>query len=194
MIPHKHAVRLLLVAGLSISVLQGCAVVAVGAAAVGVSSVTDPRTLGTQLDDQAIEMKTNAKLGNDKQLENYRIRAISYGKQVLLVGQVDTEAQRERAAEVIADTNGVERIFNQIRLASKAGIATQASDTWISSRVRMKLIADDQVDATDIQVVTENGEVFLLGIVDDSAADRAVDIARNIDGVQKVVKAFSRAR
>ena len=100
----------------------------------------------------------------------------------------------ERAAEVIADTNGVERIFNQIRLASKAGIATQASDTWISSRVRMKLIADDQVDATDIQVVTENGEVFLLGIVDDSAADRAVDIARNIDGVQKVVKAFSRAR
>ena len=58
----------------------------------------------------------------------------------------------------------------------------------------MKLIADDQVDATDIQVVTENGEVFLLGIVDDSAADRAVDIARNIDGVQKVVKAFSRAR
>ena len=194
MIPHKHAVRLLLVAGLSISVLQGCAVVAVGAAAVGVSSATDPRTLGTQLDDQAIEMKTNAKLGNDKQLENYRIRAISYGKQVLLVGQVDTEAQRERAAEVIADTNGVERIFNQIRLASKAGIATQASDTWISSRVRMKLIADDQVDATDIQVVTENGEVFILGIVDDSAADRAVDIARNIDGVQKVVKAFSRAR
>ena len=95
---------------------------------------------------------------------------------------------------MIADTNGVERIFNQIRLASKAGIATQASDTWISSRVRMKLIADDQVDATDIQVVTENGEVFLLGIVDDSAADRAVDIARNIDGVQKVVKAFSRAR
>ena len=86
MIPHKHAVRLLLVAGLSISVLQGCAVVAVGAAAVGVSSATDPRTLGTQLDDQAIEMKTNAKLGNDKQLENYRIRAISYGKQVLLVG------------------------------------------------------------------------------------------------------------
>jgi len=194
MIPHKHAVRLLLVAGLSISVLQGCAVVAVGAAVVGVSSATDPRTLGTQLDDQAIEMKTNAKLGNDKQLENYRIRAISYGKQVLLVGQVDTETQRERAAEVIADTNGVERIFNQIRLASKAGIATQASDTWISSRVRMKLIADDQVDATDIQVVTENGEVFLLGIVDDSAADRAVDIARNIDGVQKVVKAFSRAR
>ena len=167
---------------------------AVGAAAVGVSSATDPRTLGTQLDDQAIEMKANAKLGNDKQLEDYRIRVVSYGKQVLLVGQVDTDAQRARAEEVISDTNGIERIFNQIRLASKAGIATQASDTWISSRVRMKLIADDEVDATDVKVVTENGEVFLLGIVNDSAADRAVEIARNIDGVQKVVKAFSRAR
>lgn len=191
---HKHTIRWLLIAGLSVPLLQGCAAVAVGAAAVGVSSATDPRTLGTQLDDQAIEMKANAKLGNDKQLEDYRIRVVSYGKQVLLVGQVDTDAQRTRAEEVISDTNGIERIFNQIRLASKAGIATQASDTWISSRVRMKLIADDEVDATDVKVVTENGEVFLLGIVNDSAADRAVEIARNIDGVQKVVKAFSRAR
>ncbi len=191
---HKHTIRWLLIAGLSVPLLQGCAAVAVGAAAVGVSSATDPRTLGTQLDDQAIEMKANAKLGNDKQLEDYRIRVVSYGKQVLLVGQVDTDAQRARAEEVISDTNGIERIFNQIRLASKAGIATQASDTWISSRVRMKLIADDEVDATDVKVVTENGEVFLLGIVNDSAADRAVEIARNIDGVQKVVKAFSRAR
>ncbi|MAD52622.1 MULTISPECIES: division/outer membrane stress-associated lipid-binding lipoprotein [unclassified Idiomarina] len=191
---HTHTIRWLLIAGLSVPLLQGCAAVAVGAAAVGVSSATDPRTLGTQLDDQAIEMKANAKLGNDKQLEDYRIRVVSYGKQVLLVGQVDTDAQRARAEEVISDTNGIERIFNQIRLASKAGIATQASDTWISSRVRMKLIADDEVDATDVKVVTENGEVFLLGIVNDSAADRAVEIARNIDGVQKVVKAFSRAR
>lgn len=190
----NYAIRWVLLAGLSLPLLQGCAAVAVGAAAVGVSSATDPRTLGTQLDDQAIEMKANAKVGNDDQLKDYRIRVVSYGKQVLLVGQVDTEAQRARAEEVISDTNGIDRVFNQIRLASKAGIATQASDTWISSRVRMKLIADDQVDATDVKVVTENGEVFLLGIVDDAEADRAVDIARNIDGVQKVVKAFSRAR
>ncbi len=190
----NYAIRWVLLAGLSLPLLQGCAAVAVGAAAVGVSSATDPRTLGTQLDDQAIEMKANAKVGNDDQLKDYRIRVVSYGKQVLLVGQVDTEAQRARAEEVISDTNGIDRVFNQIRLASKAGIATQASDTWISSRVRMKLIADDQVDATDVKVVTENGEVFLLGIVDDVEADRAVDIARNIDGVQKVVKAFSRAR
>ncbi|PYE33297.1 osmotically-inducible protein OsmY [Idiomarina fontislapidosi] len=194
MMRQNYAIRWVLLAGLSVPLLQGCAAVAVGAAAVGVSSATDPRTLGTQLDDQAIEMKANAKVGNDNQLKDYRIRVVSYGKQVLLVGQVDSEAQRARAEDVISDTNGIERVFNQIRLASKAGIATQASDTWISSRVRMKLIADDQVDATDVKVVTENGEVFLLGIVDDAEAERAVDIARNIDGVQKVVKVFSRAR
>jgi len=194
MMRQNYAIRWVLLAGLSVPLLQGCAAVAVGAAAVGVSSATDPRTLGTQLDDQAIEMKANAKVGNDSQLKDYRIRVVSYGKQVLLVGQVDSEAQRARAEDVISDTNGIERVFNQIRLASKAGIATQASDTWISSRVRMKLIADDQVDATDVKVVTENGEVFLLGIVDDAEAERAVDIARNIDGVQKVVKVFSRAR
>ena len=80
---------------ISLLSLQGCAAVAVGAAAVGISSATDPRTIGTQVDDQTIELKANAKLGNDEQLEDARVVAISYDTNVLLVGQVPSEALKE---------------------------------------------------------------------------------------------------
>ena len=74
-----------------LTTLNGCAVVATGAAALGVSSVTDPRTIGSQLDDQTIEMKANAKLGNDEQLGEYRLRVVSYDQNVLLIGQVPND-------------------------------------------------------------------------------------------------------
>lgn len=174
--------------------LNSCAVVATGAAAVGISSVTDPRTIGSQLDDQTIEMKANAKLGNDEQLGDYRLRVVSYDQQVLLIGQVPNDGMRQRAEEVIADTNGIERIFNQVRVSSQAGLSVQSNDAWITSQVKLKLAANEQVSASDIKVVTENSEVFLLGIVGRESAEIAVNIARNVKGVSRVVKAFKAPR
>lgn len=174
--------------------LNSCAVVATGAAAVGISSVTDPRTIGSQLDDQTIEMKANAKLGNDEQLGDYRLRVVSYDQQVLLIGQVPNDGMRQRAEEVIADTNGIERIFNQVRVSSQAGLSVQSNDAWITSQVKLKLAANEQVSASDIKVVTENSEVFLLGIVGRASAEIAVNIARNVKGVSRVVKAFKAPR
>ncbi|RUO45355.1 division/outer membrane stress-associated lipid-binding lipoprotein [Idiomarina aquatica] len=177
-----------------LATLNGCAVVATGAAALGVSSVTDPRTIGSQLDDQTIEMKANAKLGNDEQLGEYRLRVVSYDQNVLLIGQVPNEAARQRAERIISDTNGIDNIFNQVRISSQAGLSTQTNDAWITSQVKLKLAANDKVDASDVKVVTENGEVFLLGIVGGDSANIAVDIARNVKGVTRVIKAFKAPR
>lgn len=176
------------------SLLNGCAVVATGAAAVGVTAVSDPRTIGSQIDDQNIELKANAKLGNDKALADFRLRVISYDQNVLLVGQVPNQAMRQRAEDVIRDTNGIDRIFNQVRIGSQAGLSVQANDAWITSQVKLKLAANDHVDATDVKVVTENSEVFLLGIVDQQSAEVAVTIARNVKGVSRVIKAFEAPR
>ena len=171
--------------------LQGCAAVAVGAAAVGISSATDPRTIGTQVDDQTIEMKTNAKLGNDEQLEDSRVIAVSYDTNVLLIGQVPSESLKRRAEDVIRDTNGINKIFNQLRIGSKASATVRAGDSWITSKVKLKFANNKSIDATNIKVVTENGEVFLLGHVSQAEAEAAVEIARNVDGVGRVIKALT---
>lgn len=176
---------------ISLLSLQGCAAVAVGAAAVGVSSTTDPRTIGTQIDDQTIELKANAKLGNDEQLDDSRVVAVSYDTNVLLVGQVPSEALKRRAEDVIKDTNGINKIFNQLRIGSKASAAVRAGDSWITSKVKLKFANNKSIDATNIKVVTENAEVFLLGHVSQAEADAAVEVARNVDGVERVIKALT---
>ncbi|AAV81264.1 divisome-associated lipoprotein YraP [Idiomarina loihiensis] len=176
---------------ISLLSLQGCAAVAVGAAAVGISSATDPRTIGTQVDDQTIELKANAKLGNDEQLEDARVVAISYDTNVLLVGQVPSEALKRRAEETIKDTNGINKIFNQLRIGSKASAAVRAGDSWITSKIKLKFANNKSIDATNIKVVTENAEVFLLGHVSQIEADTAVEVARNVDGVERVIKALT---
>ena len=176
---------------ISLLALQGCAAVAVGAAAVGISSATDPRTIGTQVDDQTIEMKTNAKLGNDEQLEDSRVIAVSYDTNVLLIGQVPSESLKRRAEDVIRDTNGINKIFNQLRIGSKASATVRAGDSWITSKVKLKFANNKSIDATNIKVVTENGEVFLLGHVSQAEADAAVEVARNVDGVERVIKALT---
>lgn len=171
--------------------LQGCAAVAVGAAAVGISSATDPRTIGTQVDDQTIELKANAKIGSDEQLENSRVVAISYGTNVLLVGQVPNESLKRRAENIIKDTNGINEIYNQLRIGSTASAAVRAGDSWITSKIKLKFANHKGIDATDIKVVTENAEVFLLGQVSPSEAEAAVEVARNVDGVERVIKALT---
>lgn len=176
---------------ISLLSLQGCAAVAVGAAAVGVSSATDPRTIGTQVDDQTIELKANAKLGNDEQLDDSQVVAVSYDTNVLLVGQVPSEALKRRAEDVIKDTNGINKIFNQLRIGSKASAAVRAGDSWITSKVKLKFANNKSIDATNIKVVTENAEVFLLGHVSQAEADAAVEVARNVDGVERVIKALT---
>lgn len=176
---------------ISLLTLQGCAAVAVGAAAVGISSATDPRTIGTQVDDQTIEMKTNAKLGNDEQLEDSRVIAVSYDTNVLLIGQVPSEGLKRRAEDVIRDTNGINKIFNQLRIGSKASATVRAGDSWITSKVKLKFANNKSIDATNIKVVTENGEVFLLGHVSQAEAEAAVEVARNVDGVGRVIKALT---
>lgn len=184
----KAALPLIFIALLS---LQGCAAVAVGAAAVGISSATDPRTIGTQVDDQTIELKANAKIGSDEQLENSRVVAISYGTNVLLVGQVPSENLKRRAESIIKDTNGINEIYNQLRIGSKASAAVRAGDSWITSKIKLKFANHKGIDATDIKVVTENAEVFLLGQVSPSEAEAAVEVARNVDGVERVIKALT---
>lgn len=69
--------------------LQGCVAAAVvGTAAVATKTATDPRTVGTQVDDGTLELRVNSALGKDEQIKKEtRINVSAYQGKVLLVGQ-----------------------------------------------------------------------------------------------------------
>jgi osmotically-inducible protein OsmY len=173
------------------SALQGCAVATVVAITAGATIVADRRTFSKQIDDQSIEFIAHNELSKQKALvKNTNLHVVSMNGTVLIVGQAPNTYLRDLAIKSIEDVEDIVVIHNQIRISSTTALTTQSNDIWLTSRVKTALLADSNVNAKDIKVVTENSEVFLLGLVTKTEADIVVEIARNINGVSRVFKAF----
>ncbi len=175
----------------SLTLLQGCAVLLVGAG-VGTASVAhDRRSLGTQLDDTTLSNRVSLAISNNTELnKNARVNVEVFNGSVLLIGQTPTEQLRNTAEQVARGVPQVEKIHNQLRVATPVAASTITHDVWLANKVRAVLVADARIDGLNINVSVEDSEVFLMGMVSNKEADIAVEIVRNINGVARVVKAF----
>jgi osmotically-inducible protein OsmY len=171
--------------------LQGCVAAAVVTIVGGASVATDERSVGTQLDDQKIELDAYAKLGEQEALNDHaNIQVISINGSVLVIGQAPNTYLRDLAIKSINEVKQIVQLHNQIRISNTVSITTKSNDVWLTSKVKTALFGSDELDATNIKVVTENGEVFLLGLITEKQANEAVNIARNVSGVNRVFKIF----
>ncbi|EKP7281512.1 division/outer membrane stress-associated lipid-binding lipoprotein [Klebsiella pneumoniae] len=178
---------------LSALLLQGCVAAAVvGTAAVGTKAATDPRTVGTQVDDSTLELRVNSALSKDEQIKKQaRINVTAYQGKVLLTGQSPTPDLSARAKQIAMGVEGTTEVFNEVRQGQLIGLGTASSDTWITTKVRSQLLSTDQVKSSNVKVTTENSEVFLMGLVTDREGRAAADIASRVSGVSRVTTAFT---
>lgn len=171
--------------------LQGCLAVAVGTGALAAKAVSDPRSLGKQVDDTTVHSRIGIALDNNRlTFVGARIVATVYQGTVLLIGQAKSQSQVDKAHKIALSIVGVKEVYNQIRLAPRIGAATLANDAWITAKVKSQLIANSDIKARNIKVVTENSEVFLMGILTRSEAKLAAQIAGKVAGVPVVIKVF----
>lgn len=172
-------------------ILQGCAAVAVGGAAAGASVATDTRTTGTYIEDQAIELKARKALLNNKELnDQVHINFTSYNTNVLVSGEAPTEELRAQVINIVKNVEKVNHIHNEVIIAAPSSLWTRSGDTTVTGKVKTKLLAEKDLSGINIKIVTENGTVFLMGLITRADADRATEIARTTGGVEKVVKLF----
>ena len=182
--------RSLIILG-TVVLLQGCAAAVVAGTASAVTAANDRRTIGSQIDDNNIEIKASIAISEVERLEkSARVNAISVNGIVLLVGQVPNQEMKNEAQITVEAIAGIRKIHNQLRIGSNIGITTQTHDSWLTSKVKAQLLAAKDISSNNIKVVTENAEVYLMGLVSQDEANRAVDIARNVSGVDRVVKVF----
>ena len=173
------------------SALQGCAVATVVAVTAGATMVADRRSFSKQIDDQSIEFVAHNELNKQKALsKNTNLHIVSMNGTVLVFGQAPNSYLRDLAIKSIQDVPDIVTIHNQIRISSTTALTTKSNDIWLTSKVKSALLANGEVNAKDIKVVTENAEVFLLGLVTPEEAEIVVEIARNISGVSRVIKVF----
>ena len=182
--------RIILALLLSVSTLQGCAVLVVGAGVGAASAAHDRRTLGAQVDDKTAASRISVALSEVEALKQANITVQVFNGTALLVGQAPNNELIQLAQQAASSVKNIKKLHNQIRLGKPISAGDGANDIWLASKVKTQLLADKRIDGLNIQIEVENGEVFLMGLVNQQEANIAVDIARNIQGVKQVVKAF----
>jgi len=141
--------------------------------------------------DTTIEREVeNALERADARLGDARILADSFNVVVLLVGQVPSEELRDLAGEVTGNLRGVTEVHNELTIAARLPASQRLTDTWLTTNVVSHLATNDHIDSSKIKVTTENASVYLMGIVTRSEADRIVNAASAVGGVQRIVKVF----
>lgn len=173
--------------------LQGCSSI--------ISATTDDsfeekpaeRSAGSFIDDEIIETKALVNIDKaSEELAQSHIIVVSFNGIVLLAGQVSSEELRQLAAESVNKIN-VRRVHNEITISGSTSMVARSNDTWITSKLKSKMLVNGEIDGSTIKIVTENGVVYLMGLASKDEAEAITEIARTTSGVQKVVRIFEYA-
>ena len=160
----------------------------VGGAVLGGALVaTDRRTSGAQLEDEGIELRGNARL-RESMGERARVNITSYNRQVLLTGEAPTAQDKQLVEQTVARVENVRAIVNELSVIGNASLSQRSADALVTGKVKARLVDAKDVYATAFKVVTERGTTYLMGRVSQREADRATEIARGTDGVQRLVR------
>ena len=176
-----------------VPLLGGCPVVLLGGGAAAVSAIEDRRTSGTILDDDSIEVTVRRTL-RERFGDNTHVNVTSFNRSVLLTGEVPDAARRAEIEKIVQGIGNVRSVTNDLQLATPSSLGARANDSLITGRVKTRLLDASNVNPLHVKVVTENGVVYLMGIVTEQEANDAVEVARTTGGVIKVVKVFEYCR
>jgi osmotically-inducible protein OsmY len=172
--------------------LQGCAPAAfVAGACAGGAVIYDHRNTETMLFDQDATYNAQTKIDNDPELgEKAHISVSTFDRIMLLVGQAPTQDLRNKAECLAKAIPHVKMVYNEITVENPTAEMVRANDTWITSKVKTVLFANRNLHSSQIKIVTENGVVYLMGMITRSQAKVATTDASHVTGVCKVVKLF----
>ena len=182
--------RAALVALAAVTLLGACAPLVVGGAMVGSAlMVTDRRTSGAQVEDQAIELKASNRI-REAVGERGHFNVTSYNRAVLITGEAATDADRTAIEQTVGRIENLRSVLNETAVMGSSSLTARSNDSLLTTRVKATMVEAKDIQANAFKVVTERGVVYLMGRVSEREAGRAVEIARGIPGVLKVVRVF----
>lgn len=187
----KKRLLLTLVLVAPTTLLGGCAAVVAGSAVTGVAMISDRRTTGTIIDDRMIESRSSEFFGADGAIaQQAHLNVSSYNGMVLLVGQTPTEEMRQRAGDYVSRVAKVRHVYNEVTVEEPIPSLNRTNDGLITTKVKSKLFTIKDLNSSDISVTTENGVVYLMGLLDQPTGDAVAQEVAGVSGVRKVVKLF----
>jgi osmotically-inducible protein OsmY len=188
----NKATRPLMAAALAATLassLTACFPVVVGGAVAGTVAASDRRTFGAQTEDKAIAVKSEVKIPNVTGNAGH-VNVNAFNRKVLITGEVRDEDMKVAVEREVKGIEGVVSVVNELEVAGPASYTSRSNDVLITSKVKLSLADAKDISANSFKVVTERGNVYLMGRVTQREGNQAAEIARGVSGVYKVVKEF----
>jgi osmotically-inducible protein OsmY len=183
--------RLAVVAALIGSTLgaSGCFPLAATGMAIGMMAALDRRTVGAQTEDTEIELRGASRMSDAIKGSN-GVGVTSYNRRVLLTGQVPDDVAKADAERAMRDVRGVREVHNELEIGMRVPLSTTASDSTITARVKAGFVEQKVLSANAVKVVTENGVVYLMGLVTEREGPAYATVASRVPGVRRVVTLY----
>jgi osmotically-inducible protein OsmY len=179
---------------LLLPLLGGCIAAVVGGAAVGARAAHDRRDASTYFDDKRIFLAAYDSLNKDKELAlKNNVIIVVYNGVMLLIGEVRTAELKQRAETRVSGFEGTRRLVNQLEVMEPEGFWSHRRDNAITAHVKTALLDLTSIEGfnpTRVNVTTAHRVVYLMGKVTTEEEEAVVGIARNVAGVERVVKVF----
>ena len=170
------------------SLLTGCVAAVIGGAGGAALMGADRRTIGTVTEDRGIEIKAASRI-SDKYPDAH-INVNSYNRMVLVTGEVVSNTARGEIEKIARAVENVRGIYNELAVVGNSALSSRTNDTYLTGKIKARFVDGQKFNAVHVKVVTEAGNVYLLGMVSRKEADDATEIARTTGDVQKVVRLF----
>ncbi|CAD5106825.1 BON domain-containing protein [Zestomonas carbonaria] len=151
------------------------------------------RSIGNKIDDQFLAPEVSSSISKahaDLTSPTSHIVVTSYNGVILLAGQTPRGELKERAEQAARSVQGVKKVHNELQVLQPTSALARSNDSLITAKIKAQMLTDSNVPSSRIKVVTENGIVYLLGLVTRQEAAAATNVIQTVSGVQKIVKLF----
>jgi len=171
---------------------SGCTTIAVGTAAIVALDIAhDRRTVGEYIDDGTVELKIRQSMLADPEIRGRaHISVTAVNGIVLLTGETPTDDVRTRVLQHTQGHPEIRQVLDEMQISGKSTLAGRMNDTWITGKVKTRLINETRLDANRVKVITEYGNVYLMGLLTEDEGHIAAESARTVGGVSRVIKVF----
>lgn len=175
-----------LIVGLLTVLLSGC----LGGVWTGANLFYDRHRIFKKTTDITLAAKVGHAIKIEPSLDcpsNRCFEIATFHGDVLLLGEVQTQVQKNKATQIIIALGGYRHLYNYIQVNPQAAYETNVNDHWITTKIRSQVVANSEIDPQPFKVITHDQVVYLMGDVLDTQEELIINIAKDTDRVEKVV-------
>ena len=154
----------------------------------GVSVATDPRSLGTQIDDSIMQKNLTTKLTILDKKYFISVKTKVLDGRIFITGKVDNPEEKLKITKIACETNGVRSVRNYIKIKESFNFKQSAKDILITSQLRTALIINKNIKSNNFKIDTYKKKIYIYGIAKDrDELKLVIDEANLIVDVEKVI-------